>query len=112
MRQINCQIESAELFNRERIERSESFFCEWLLRQRGRLLICVQLLQSVNETELLSGPERKKDQVCVCVCVRERKSLCGRDIKGECVSEMHLSERKSLCETVVCVCIRERSLCK
>ena len=33
MRQINCQIESAELFNRERIERSESFFCEWLLRK-------------------------------------------------------------------------------
>ena len=80
MRQINCQIESAELFNRERIERSESFFCEWLLRQRGRLLICVQLLQSVNETELLSGPERKKDQVCVCVCVRERERVCAGEI--------------------------------
>ena len=48
--------------------------------------------------------------MCVCVCVRERKSLCGRDIKGECVSEMHLSERKSLCETVVCVCVLERGV--
>ena len=62
------------------------------------------------ECMCLSGWERERDCMWLCVCERERERETERERERDREREKRERERESVCELIKCVCVQELSV--